>query len=349
MIPLVAMMMIVIVGVAAFAVDFGNVFLHKRRLASATDLATLAGAQKLPNGSQATADARTFVTNNWNQHDASIPVTTQAVTSCSNGASPCAQPDRLTVSTDVKVPLAFAKVFHINTGSVHLTATATMRSFTSFGANVMPWAILSSELSTASRYTTPFTLKAGGGNKFAPGDFGPVDLPKWTGSTCSLAGGASDYRDLISGVLPHCEIKAGDVLQTEPGSMTGPTQQGLSARTVNGQHVIQNLNPSTVTTTDADGSYVLKTINHPNVILIPTINAWPGGSGNVTVQGLTWFLITSYSGSNVTGLLMKSAIAPADTSCHRSTGTGPCTSGPPSSASGYAYAGRQTRFIGLTN
>jgi hypothetical protein len=54
-----------------------------------------------------------------------------------------------------------------------------------------------------------------------------------------------------------------------------------------------------------------------------------GGSMNgPTTQGLNWFVITSYSGSTVTGVFVHSAVAPSSLNCHQPGGsTTTCTMG----------------------
>ena len=48
--PLIVLMLVALLGIAAFAIDVGYAYYAKRQLQSATDAAALAGAQDLPNG-----------------------------------------------------------------------------------------------------------------------------------------------------------------------------------------------------------------------------------------------------------------------------------------------------------
>jgi hypothetical protein len=219
-------------------------------------------------------------------------------------------------------PSFFAHVFGVTSATVGARATATIASYKGFGANMMPWAVTPTDVGNPSNYTAPFAIKAGGGASLNSGEFGAIDLDVVNGSSCALDNGANPYRDTISGALQVCETKVGDVVSTENGAMSGPTSQGLDNRTVNGQHIVNPLDPNTLLTTNPmTGDRELTTISHPNVILIPVINAWPGGKKPVTITGFVWFLITSYSGSTVNGIFVHSATAPGGLQCHETNGT----------------------------
>jgi hypothetical protein len=195
-------------------------------------------------------------------------------------------------------------------------------SYKGFSANMMPWAVLPTDVSNPSNYQTPFSLKTGGGSSLASGQYGAIDLNVVNGNSCAIDTGSNPYRDTISGVLPVCETHVGDVVSTENGAMSGPTSQGLSARTVNGQGIISPLDPNTLLTTNPlTGQPELTTVDHPNVILIPVVNTWPGGGHPITITGFVWFLITSYSGSTVNGMFVHTAIATDALQCHEPDGT----------------------------
>lgn len=63
-IVMVALMMTVILGIAAFAIDVGQWYWLHRRLQSAADAAALAGAYALPNAATAASTAQTYVAKN---------------------------------------------------------------------------------------------------------------------------------------------------------------------------------------------------------------------------------------------------------------------------------------------
>jgi Flp pilus assembly protein TadG len=119
--PLVALMLVVLLGMAALSIDVGNAYLHKRRLQSAVDLAALAGAQRLPAQGTAQADAQSFAQQNWTGHDTTAM---SATTSVSCQVAGCPSPDALTVDATTDVPTSFAKIFGLDHITVHVKATA---------------------------------------------------------------------------------------------------------------------------------------------------------------------------------------------------------------------------------
>ena len=92
-------------------------------------------------------------------------------------------------------------------------------------------------LNNMSAAERTFSLKLGSGqvddqaNSTMPGNYQAVTLPEWidgpTGDTThSLPSGGNSYRDNIAGATCNT-LDIGDVLQTEPGVMSGPTIQGV--------------------------------------------------------------------------------------------------------------------------
>jgi Flp pilus assembly protein TadG len=114
-IPLVALMIVVLLGIAGLTIDVGNAWLQKRRLQSSVDLALLSAAQKLPNIAVASSDAKTYLLTNWNKVTGA-PVTTTTSTGCQ--VAGCAQPDKITLSATATIPSYFAKLFGIDTWTV---------------------------------------------------------------------------------------------------------------------------------------------------------------------------------------------------------------------------------------
>src|SRR5690606_28824307 len=89
-----------------------------------------------------------------------------------------------------------------------------------------------------------------------PGNFGALRL---NGS------GGNVYRNNISGASCDVNIAIGQALDTEPGGMTGPTQQGVSQLCLGTPNVSQGTCPAP-----------------QNQIIIPIWDN-PGGSGQTTV------------------------------------------------------------------
>jgi len=121
-IPLVVIMLVAIIGMAALILDGGSIMSNRRTAQAAADSGALAGAQRACYGeSDAVTVAETFATNNG--------ATTAAATVV--GAE-------VTVTTTVENPSYFAKIFGVET--LNASATATAGCFGVCGNSVVPLA-----------------------------------------------------------------------------------------------------------------------------------------------------------------------------------------------------------------
>jgi hypothetical protein len=130
--PIVVIFMVVLLGVAALAVDLGFTYLQKRRLQAAVDYAVLAAAQKLPDATTATSDAQSFLNANWTNNGNSTNPSVNSITTCAfdpsnpqqctTGSAACAtsQPCQIAVKATASVPTFFGKIFGI--GSINVSA-----------------------------------------------------------------------------------------------------------------------------------------------------------------------------------------------------------------------------------
>jgi hypothetical protein len=135
----------------------------------------------------------------------------------------------------------------------------------------------------------------------------------------SPAEGANRYRDWIGGCPdPSFVVEPGDMLQIEPGSMSGPTKQGLD--------VLFALDPKArwdaVNKKVVDSAY----LRSPRIITIPLMDPSIGvaaagpGRKKVVVAKLLSFFIESYSSANVTGRLVSAAAPGSAVPCASQTG-----------------------------
>ena len=126
--PLVVLMLIAMLGIAAFAIDVGYAYYAKRQLQSATDAAALAGAQDLPNGTTAIATATSYAAANTPANLSSFNFTYQV--KCTNtavvatGCDAAVNPNQLTVSGTAATNTWFAKLFGVNHFDVSAHANA---------------------------------------------------------------------------------------------------------------------------------------------------------------------------------------------------------------------------------
>ena len=82
--PLIALALVSLLGIAAFSIDVGYAYYAKRQLQSATDASALAGAQDLPNATTAIATATSYATAKHAVEPESFNFTYQV--SCTNTA-----------------------------------------------------------------------------------------------------------------------------------------------------------------------------------------------------------------------------------------------------------------------
>jgi Flp pilus assembly protein TadG len=109
--------LVVILGMAAFAIDVGSWFHAKRQDQSVADASALAGAQALPDDP---AQAVTLALAYANKNGLSLPASDVSI------SSDLVANDTITVSPSNPAPTFFAKVFGV--GSVTVSATASART-----------------------------------------------------------------------------------------------------------------------------------------------------------------------------------------------------------------------------
>lgn len=138
----VAVMMVVLLGVAALAVDVGALYSERRQLQSAADAAALAGVQELPvDADAARAAADTFAGYNT-EAEPTINISSEYVAN-----------DTITVTVDEpEYGLFFARFLNIDTAAVNARAVARVVSPAAYAEGVMPFGIMSQEPSG----TAPF-------------------------------------------------------------------------------------------------------------------------------------------------------------------------------------------------
>ena len=289
---LMAVGLVALVAMGGFAVDVGKAYQSHRRAQAAADASALGAAQLLPgDASAATAAAQTLRATNLSEGSINAPVYSSTYGVAND-----------TVSVTANTPLSgvFSKLF--NGKSAHATAKAVVGSYLGWSMNIAPWAIPQQMLVWAQQVQFK-TDKAGQGN------FGGAQLPIIQ-YNCNLGSGGNDYRDLIDNADQSCLVQVGDQLQSKTGNLAGPTLQGLDNRVVNGQHVITPFCPTAdncpILVKQTDGSYVLTTYQHPNLVVIPVVDQIANGSKPYTVVGFAWFIIQNYTNKTVTGMFISS-------------------------------------------
>jgi hypothetical protein len=296
----IAVGIVALLAMGAFVVDVGGAYETHRQTQAAADASALGAAQLLPGDtSAATSTATALQQTNLASGSINTPVYSSTYTAN----------DTVTVTANKSLSGVFSTIF--NGKTAHATAKATVGSYTGWSTNIAPWAIAQQSLVWGQ--TVQFKTQTSG----SAGNFGGAQLPIIQDG-CSLGTGGNDYRDLIDNTDQSCLVQVGDVLNSKTGNLAGPTQQGLQNRVVNGQSVQQPfcMQPQDCPILDqqSDGSYVLTTYSHPNLVVIPVVNTIGNGSTSYTVVGFAWFIIQKYDSKDVWGMFISSD-APSGAKC----------------------------------
>jgi Flp pilus assembly protein TadG len=308
--------LVVLMGMAALTIDVGGWLLQKRGLQGAVDAAALAGASQLPAGfSTAQTSASSYFTKNSATGTATV---TSASTYTSN--------DSVKVTATTTAKSYFSKVFGMNSVTITVTATATVRSVTSYQStgNVMPFGVMKGNYTPGTSYTI-----FGDGSS---SNNGALSLDLVSGQTCATANGANDLRNTIDGSQTACKLTVTDTLATKTGNNTGAIAQGLNTRMSGGW---QSFNQ--IVAPVGNGEYQLVDANSKQLVIIPIVTntaggtTWPNGAGQIKVVGFAYFVITgcgnptkpgpcsNSDGKYVNGTfvqLVDSSSVPADTGAY---------------------------------
>jgi hypothetical protein len=199
--------MVVILGMAAMAIDVGMFLQERRDLQNAADAAALAGAQDLP---ASPADAVAAATS-WAQQNGIGSGELEGVTV----STTYADDDTVTVQVKRDVPWLFARVLGRGSDTIRADASARVGS-PSVIFNAMPWSLLESAKAGVT-YGVEVTLKYSA-QESAGGDYGILAL----GGT-----GKDIYGE---NVVNGAEVTLDTQIPTEPGNAVGPTESGLEDR-----------------------------------------------------------------------------------------------------------------------
>ncbi|MBI1796298.1 MAG: hypothetical protein HYR74_04510 [Candidatus Eisenbacteria bacterium] len=286
-----ALFLLMMLGFIAIGIDVAKVMATQSELQNAADAAALAGASAVdlttgkvrPDSAliraQQTAGENKAFTNG------PTPVSLQAGDVTVN---PNANTVKVTVRRDAGA--GGAMVTHVaqvlGFTSVDLKASATAKAeltcsecekMVPLGA-VPPVGDANFQVGCGINYT----LKDAGGGKVGPGNYLAVDFPDCNEGGCSGMGttGAKTFRCLF-GAGYGCCISIGEVLQTEPGVMSGPTDAGFKTRWNNDTDRRSNI------------CYKDYVGNGSRVINVPIITPIGNGRTSVTVTGIAAFFIVS--------------------------------------------------------
>ncbi|MGQ9513289.1 pilus assembly protein TadG-related protein [Thermodesulfitimonas sp.] len=199
---LVAAALVALLGFGALVTDVGLLMLNRERVANAADAAALAGAAFLPeNPAAAVSTAQEYALKNGAQPGE------VSVTLGPDGKS-------ITVDAVHAVSFSLARVLGFTASTVSGHAKAEVRAVSElYGA--APLGVREQNLEFGRLYD----LKVGGGAG-EHGNFGALALGGY---------GANNYGENLRRGY-QAWLKVGDILETEPGNMSGPTRRAVEDR-----------------------------------------------------------------------------------------------------------------------
>jgi Putative Flp pilus-assembly TadE/G-like len=330
----VAIAIFVLTAMSAFVLDFGVLWLSRRQAQNSADAGALAGATALTYDGPAdytasgpgyqsallTAQTNTVFGSQPGVHVDIDPSTTwdhPAPEKCGDPPVGCVQVDVYRDGThgSTVLPTYFANLLGMTSQGIKATATA-MTAPGNASRCLRPWMIPDkwTDADGDGQYTSPpdsytnpgytladvgttVTFKPGDpAGAISPSDYYVVDIdPNCTGGNC--------YRDSISQCV-DVEHAIGGTLRTEPGSMVGPTKQGVDALIA--EDPTATWNGTAVVNSSGDDA------NSPRIIPLAMFSvvefsslARQSGRFDLTIVNMMGFFLTGVdSGGNVTGVLV---------------------------------------------
>lgn len=307
----------VLLGMAALAIDLGSFSAERRSLQNAADAIALAAAQELPDQAAAQTAAADWAETYYDIPAGELTVVTMPVSATNPNPS-------VKVTIDRMHEFAFMKALSINDAPIAATATAIKTSPGGL-ANVVPWAVLESTKDESEPGET-VVLKYDA-NDASSGNFGAIRLDG-SGSSVyldSIEGGSSSI--ICSTVAPDCgetsPVCEDAVCETQTGNMVGSTRDGVDYRIENTSEFCDDFDE--VFEEQSDGSHELNSACNPwldgsheslRVIILPVIESLCNGSCSVTVTGFSLFWLDGYGGEKCSGSLcdIEGRFIDADTS-----------------------------------
>ncbi|MCG0274877.1 MAG: pilus assembly protein TadG-related protein [Thermosediminibacteraceae bacterium] len=267
---LAAVMMAGMLGMAAMTVDIGKIALEKARLKAACDAAALAAARELPSGELALATAQAYL-----EYNGVSPEEATVTVDIGKGL--------VTVEARRLVSYSFAKVLGLDSTWVSARSSAVFGAVSAM-TGIVPFGVPDQVLEFGREYR----LKSAPPDNYSPGNYGALAL-EFRGATSYRNNLKYGYKGLI---------KVGDWVETEPGNMSGPTEEGVNYRL------------------NACPHYPKCSLDHydpncPRIMMVPIFDpeSLDGGRTQVKIVGFAAFLLKGVEGSGkdnvVTGYFLR--------------------------------------------
>ena len=319
-----ALLLPILLGFAALAVDVGSYADHRRTMQNAADSIALAASHDLPDPSATRLSANKWaVKNDIDPNDMTV-----TILPVGNGTL------NPTVRVVVTEPhqFSFARILGIDSKPVGARAAA-IKTSPGGGANLLPFAVtLATQI--AAEPGDPVTLKYDSNDPTA-GNFGIIRLDG-SGSNVykdTIMNG-SDSTVCVYGVTtcqdtsPVCDQS---VCQSQTGNLVGATRDGVDYRINNTDAECDTfdevLNPGTTA-----GTFVIEKLCNPwidggysslRLVVVPVIQNLCNGSCDYTIVKFALFFLDGYEGGKCTGSVceIKGRFVNADATIGALSGT----------------------------
>jgi len=236
----VALMLILLVGFLAFAVDIGILYSARTSAQDVADAAALAGAYTFINDTKSPQPAT--ASNNAVQVAVNNSILGQAVAAGDVNVSVDVPNQRVTVGVQSAQNTYFARALGVQTAAVAVQAVAEAAKYSTGSSCTKPWfvpnTILSSKSACSACGSNEMVISGGEvtafaqnrigqafsvreqdpNNSLAPSQFYEIDLP---GSN-----GGNGYKDNIA-KCANAYVRCNDTYSVLTGNKVGPTKQGV--------------------------------------------------------------------------------------------------------------------------
>jgi hypothetical protein len=291
----------VIVGSLTIVMDVGNLYYNQTSMQVAVDSGVLSGALYLPSyPSQAVSVAEDYAERNG--------IKPSEIVSCSVSSDD----KTVLMATSRNLPCFFCAV--LGEGTAHAQSAPAQETSSGTGvkagasALIVPIRAATGVVPLGVDYRTDLSF----GNVVQLKQ-GQVGAGNW-GALALGGNGASNYRTNIESGYSG-KITVGDMIDTEPGNVVGPTSQGFQDRISMGQNQYST------------GTFQNHDLNDPRVILIPVVDfSNAHGKSQVPVMGFAMMWISSIdSQGGITCYFIQQSVPNAEPDTTGSASTGATT------------------------
>lgn len=215
---IVAVGMVMFLGFTALVIDGGRLYIEKSRLQKAADAGALAGAQEIPVDEPEAETVADTVAKSNNTEVEAVEVDVDA--------------SFIEVTTKKNVEFTFAKAIGFNSLDVQATAKVELNPMTS-GKGVIPIGMDKNFYEKWKSTCSSITLKISNPSNKAEEEESCIAADLGSGNTGALtitSPGGNTYRENLK-YGSETVVEVNMLLETETGSMVGPTIDGIKYRT----------------------------------------------------------------------------------------------------------------------